>query len=64
MKTKKITAKKGLIKVDVELTVEEERLLLEYALNDLIEKGAVSIIKEKNEEQIYKLIFEAPQGNA
>ena len=67
MKVKEIvTLRKGkggrLLKL--ELSGDDHINLLQYAINDLMEKGAISIIKDEQEEQVYRLIFEEPKGNA
>lgn len=52
-----ITTKHGTKKVEVHLTKEDEIHLLEYALSDLMNKGAVSIIQERE-----RFLLDIPPG--
>ena len=65
MKVKEVvTMRKGGREIKVELHEKDYLNLLQYALNDLMEKGAISIVRDTQDEQIYRLIFEEPKGNA
>ncbi len=60
MKVKSIvTTKVGDKKITLLLSKDDEAYLLQYAFNDLMEKGAVSIVKER-ENYLLKLPV---QGN-
>lgn len=58
--TNKVKAKNGTSKIEVLLTKEDELYLLQYAFNELIEKGAVAVVKDR-EEYLLKI---QPEGNA
>ena len=44
-----VTTKIGDKKVEIALSKDDEKYLLQYAFNDLLEKGAISVVKERND---------------
>lgn len=53
----------GTIVLEVEIARETAENLIEYALNDLLEKGAAHI-EEAEEKNAYKLYIAEPEGNS
>ena len=57
--TKIVTMRTGDKRIEIELSKEDEAHLLQYAFNELISKGAIQVVKERDE---YLLKIEV-QGN-